>query len=41
MAWSTPLKLLVKRASSSQWNSDNPILNSGELGLETDTVMLR
>lgn len=37
MAWSTPLKLLVKRASSSQWNSDNPILNSGELGLETDT----
>ena len=37
MAWSTPLKLLVKRASSSQWNQDNPILNSGELGLETDT----
>ena len=37
MAWSTPLKLLVKRASSSEWNSDNPILNSGELGLETDT----
>jgi len=37
MAWSTPLKLLVKRASSSQWNDDNPILNSGELGLETDT----
>ena len=37
MAWSTSLKLLVKRASSSEWNSDNPILNSGELGLETDT----
>jgi hypothetical protein len=37
MAWSTPLKLLVKRATAELWEEDNPILNSGELGLETDT----
>lgn len=37
MAWSTSLKLLVKRATAELWEEDNPILNSGELGLETDT----
>jgi hypothetical protein len=31
----------IKRASSSRWNSINPILSAGELGLETNTGKIK
>lgn len=31
----------IKRATSSRWNSINPILSAGELGLETDTGKIK
>lgn len=34
-------KIQIKRGSSANWSSENPVLAEGELGLEADTNMLK
>lgn len=34
-------KILIRRGTATQWVSANPILGSGELGIETDTLKIK
>lgn len=34
-------RILLRRGTAAQWASANPILGSGELGVETDTLKFK
>jgi len=34
-------KILIRRGTSSEWSSENPVLSSGEQGFETNTGKLK
>ena len=36
-----PIQIQLRRGTSNQWNSANPILAEGEMGFETDTQKIK